>query len=106
MPHSISRSPTPSGQKHTGVLRKREHGFAVQVVVVIVRQDQAAQRWQIGQRDRRRMEAFRTEMPKGRGTLGEHGVGQPELAAQFQQHRRMTEPVEAAVGRRIELRTR
>ena len=90
-------------QKHARGGGEREHRLAVQMVVVVVRQNHAAQRRQVGERNGRRMKAFGTEPPERRCTFGENRIGQPELTAQLEQHGRMPEAIQAAVRRRVEL---
>src|SRR5258706_14400561 len=66
-------------QKHARRSGEREHGLTVKMVVVVVRQNHTAQRWQIRERDGRCMKAPGTEPPERRCTFGEYRVGQPEL---------------------------
>ncbi|MNL11745.1 hypothetical protein D3C87_1325910 [compost metagenome] len=76
---------------------------AVQVVVVVVRQDDARDRGQVFDADRRRVKARGAGPLHRRGACGEDGVRQPVAAAQLHEQGGMPEPVEAAVGRGVEL---
>ena len=48
------------------------------------------------------MKALRSQELHRRGALAEHRIGQPPAAAQPQQHRRMAQPVQAAVRRQAQ----
>src|SRR6266702_7525526 len=76
---------TQRRQKHARRGGERKHGLTVQMIVMVVRQNHAAQRRQIRERDGRRMKTLGTEAPERRRAFGEYRVGQPELTAQLEQ---------------------
>ena len=56
----------------------------VEVVVVVVREDQAFDRRQLLERERRLVEALGPDEAERRSPLAEHRVDQPELALQLE----------------------
>ena len=83
--------------------RQRQDGSVVQVVVMVVRQDHAFNGRQVFQADGRRMEALGAHPLHRRCALRKHRVGQPEPALKLHQQGRVPEPVQAAVGRGLQL---
>ena len=67
-----------------GLAGQRQHGGVVQVVVVVVRQDDALDRRQLFYADGRLVETGRTGPLHRRRALGKHGIGQPQFAVQLQ----------------------
>jgi hypothetical protein len=105
----------PLGQAVADAQRRQEHldlpgqrldRGMVEVIVVVMREQHAADRRELVDGDRWRMETLRPGPLHRRRALGKHRVGQPPVPTQLQQDRRMPEPVQAAIGRGIELRAR
>ena len=103
---AAGRSPTPSGATNWPTLPSSARMAAWSVVVMIVREDHGADRWQLLDRDRRRVKAFWPGERQRRCPLGEHRIGQPPLAAQLEQHRGMPQTVQATIGCRLKFGAR
>ena len=81
-----------------GLVRQLHHGLVVQVVVVIVGKDYRLDRRQVFKADRRLVETLGAGPTERRCALGEHRVGQPKLAAHFQQYSGVPKAEHAVVG--------
>jgi pyruvate-formate lyase len=77
-----------------------QDGVAVEVVVMVMRQDDRTQRRQRVDAERRRMEAFRAGPWHRRRAFRKHGVGQPPAAVQLHQQGRMAEAEQGRIRRR------
>ncbi|VVE20036.1 hypothetical protein PAN31108_03077 [Pandoraea anhela] len=111
--HHFARVDTPCDQliahpqrrnEATRFPSKRGDGVPIQMVVVIVREDDAGDGRQRVDADGRRMKACRAEPLQRRGAFREDRVGDPELAAQFHEHARVAQPEQAAIRRGFQLR--
>jgi hypothetical protein len=71
---------------------QRANGVAIEMVVMIVRQDHRIDRRQLRHGERRRREALRPGKRHRRGALVEHGVGKQTQPVDLDQHAGMTQP--------------
>ncbi len=92
------------GDKHADTVGQRADGGAVEMVVVVMRQDHPGQRRQRIQCNRRGVETLGPGEWHRRGAFGKHRVGQPQPARQLHQQRGMAQPVQAAIQRGQQVR--
>ena len=74
------------GDEHLGPGRQRHDRRMIEVVVMVVRQDDALKRRQVLHADRRLVETLGTGPLHRRGAFREHRVGEPEAAVKLEQH--------------------
>jgi hypothetical protein len=81
-------------------LRQLAHGCAIEVVVVVVRDDDGVDRRQRAQGDRHRLEPLRPEEPERRCARPPHRVGQDPVAVDLDEDGGVSEPRGAQAGAR------
>src|SRR5678816_4941452 len=81
-------------------LGERKNRRAIEVIVVIVRQDDGVERRQRLEWGRRRVKALRTSESHGRDAIAPHGVRQNAYTVDLDDERRVPEPGDAEAGRR------